>query len=136
MNLQVGVKAILKNKEGKYLLLKRAPSKFKGINGTWDIAGGRINPGTPLIENLKREVREETGLDVISEPKLLFAQDILRPENDLHVVRLTYIAQTEGDPVLDQTENIEYKWLSLEEIKKHQNLDEYLSDVMKSGVLD
>ncbi len=60
MNLQVGVKALLKNSAGKYLLLRRNPEKYPEVGATWDIVGGRIDPGTPLFENLKREVYEET----------------------------------------------------------------------------
>jgi len=89
MKLQVGVKALLKNKEGKYLLLRRSPEKYRELGGTWDIVGGRIDPGSMLIENLKREIKEETSLDLQEEPKLVAAQDILRNSNT-HVVRLTY----------------------------------------------
>ena len=64
MELQVGVKALLKNKEGKYLLVRRSSEKYPEVGARWDIVGGRINPGTPLFDNLKREVKEETGLDV------------------------------------------------------------------------
>ncbi len=62
IKLQVGVKIFLKNKEGKYLLLKRNSVKYSNIRGEWDIVGGRIDPGTKLMDNLRREVREETQL--------------------------------------------------------------------------
>jgi len=42
--LQVGVKVLLKNKAGQYLLLRRALEKYPEIQGRWDIVGGRINP--------------------------------------------------------------------------------------------
>ena len=134
MILQVGVKVILKNNEGKYLLIKRSPIKYPEVTNPWDIPGGRIDPGTSLMENLRREVKEETGLEIISEPKLLAAQDILRlPEK--HVVRLTYSAETAGEPVLDTTENIEYKWVTLSELKKQEKLDKYVKEVLKAGLL-
>jgi len=49
--LQVGVKALLQNSEGKYLLLRRSLEKYPEIKGRWDIVGGRIDPGSILIEN-------------------------------------------------------------------------------------
>src|SRR4051812_28259268 len=113
MTLQVGVKVFLRNPEGKILLLKRAEEKYGKTNGSWDIVGGRIDPGSSLIENLKREVLEETKLQLISEPKLIAAQDIM-PNDDRHIVRLTYVANTVGDPELDLAENTEYKWVTLE----------------------
>jgi ADP-ribose pyrophosphatase YjhB (NUDIX family) len=132
--LQVGVKAFLRNKEGKYLLLKRNMEKYKGAKGSWDIVGGRIDPGSSLIENLKREIKEETQLNLISEPRLIFAQDII-PNNEKHVVRLTYVTRIEGEPVLDLSENIEYKWLSLEEIKNQEDLDVYVKEIVQKGTL-
>jgi ADP-ribose pyrophosphatase YjhB (NUDIX family) len=110
MILQVGVKVVLRNPEGKFLLLRRAEEKYGKTDGNWDIVGGRIDPGTTLLENLTREVLEETQLHMTTTPTLIAAQDILRSK-ERHVVRLTYIAETEGEPVLDLSENIEYRWV-------------------------
>lgn len=134
MILQVGVKAFLKNKEGKFLLLKRSSEKYKNTKGVWDIVGGRIDPGTSLLENLKREIQEETQLILTDEPRLIFAQDII-PNTEKHVVRLTYIANIEGEPILDISENTEYKWLSLDEMKKHDELDVYVKEIVDKGII-
>ncbi|MFZ1075625.1 MAG: NUDIX hydrolase [Minisyncoccia bacterium] len=131
--LQVGVKALLKNPEGRYLLVKRNSEKYKNARGSWDIVGGRIEPGTPLVENLRREVREETQLEINSEPRLICAQDILLPEK--HVVRLTYTADTQEEPVLDTSENIEYKWLTPDEIKAQDDLDIYVKDIFGMDII-
>lgn len=129
MNLQVGVKALLQNKQGKYLILRRSEEKYPNISGHWDIIGGRIEPGTPLIENLKREVKEESNLDLLSDPKLIDAVDILRVSG-LHVVRLTYIGKIDGEPVIDESEIEEYRWLTIEEIKQLDDLDMYTKDLL------
>lgn len=134
MNFQVGVKAFLKNKEGKYLLLKRSSEKYPEVSGAWDVPGGRINPGTSLLENLRREVKEETGLRIISAPRLLAAQDIM-PSAKRHIVRLTYLAETEGEPALDATEHIEYRWLASSEMKAEKNLDRYAREVIEKDLL-
>ena len=129
ITLQVGVKAFLRNKDGKYLLLKRNMAKYKGAKGSWDLVGGRIDPGTALLDNLKREVLEETQLTITSVPKLIFAQDILHFE-DKHVVRLTYVADCEGEIVLDTSENLEFKWLTIAEIRNQPDLDVYVKEVI------
>lgn len=129
VTLQVGVKVLLKNKQGKYLLLKRSLVKYPEINGRWDIVGGRIDAGTPLLDNLKREVKEETGLTLNSDPTLIAAQDIL-PGSKKHVVRLTYVADIKGKPKLDAVEHEEYKWFSLEEIKELDDVDYYFKQIL------
>ena len=116
--LQVGVKILLKNSENKYLLVRRNPKKYPEIGPKWDIVGGRIDIGTPLLENLQREVKEETALEIIGTPRLISGQDILGIERfpGRHVVRLTYVGNTAGTPVIDE-ESLEWKWFTESEIK-------------------
>ena len=129
--LQVGVKIFLKNTEGKYLLLKRSAIRYPNIKNFWDIPGGRIFPGTPLLENIRREVFEETKLYVSGEPKLIGVQDIIRlPEK--HIVRLTFSATTSGSPVLDE-DHLEFKWVALEEMKSVKGLDEFTHEILEKN---
>lgn len=127
--LQVGVKALLKDKEGRYLLLRRSLEKYPDIQGRWDIVGGRINPGTTLIENLQREISEETGLRLVGQPRLVAAQDIMRSPGK-HVVRLTYIGDVEGEIVLDRSENDMAEWYDWEDILKIEDLDAYFKEIL------
>ncbi len=132
MELQVGVKALLR-KEGKYLLLRRSPDKYPEAGAIWDIVGGRIDPGSTLIENLKREIKEETNLELDDEPKLIAAQDILRVPGK-HVVRLTYTAHIDGKPQLDG-DHTEFKWFTGTELKNLENLDSYFKELLTKGIL-
>ena len=116
-------------------MMRRSPEKYPDVKGEWDIPGGRINPGSLLIENLRREVKEETQLEIISEPKLIYAQDII-PNEEKHVVRLSYVGETRGEPILDTSENVEYKWLSLNELKNYSNVDIYAKKIIDSAALD
>ncbi|MFZ2150063.1 MAG: NUDIX domain-containing protein [Minisyncoccia bacterium] len=127
MELQVGVKILLKNKDGKYLVVCRSAEKYPEVGAKWDIVGGRIDPGSTLLENLRREVMEETGLEIKYEPKLITAQDILRATK--HIVRLTYTGFADGVVKLSD-ENTEYKWLSLEEISNLEPIDSYFKEVL------
>jgi nucleoside triphosphatase len=130
MELQVGVKVFLQNSEGQYLILERNLDKYTDIQkrSAWDIPGGRIEIGLPLMDNLKREVLEETGLQISEPIRLAAAQDILR--TDKHVVRLTYVAHAEGQPEISE-EHIAFKWLSLDELKTLENLDGFAKEVME-----
>jgi 8-oxo-dGTP pyrophosphatase MutT (NUDIX family) len=134
MELQVVVKILLENTNREFLLLQRNQATYADIEKYWDIPGGRIEVGTPLLENLAREVFEETKLPLTSTPKLVYAQDIIIG-NVKHVVRLTYRATTEGTPILDTHENISYKWFSLEQMRTEENLDAFVKDILDKGIL-
>ena len=129
MNLQVGVKLLVKDAQGRYLFLRRSPSFKPGVQ-RWDIPGGRIEIEEPLDAALTREVREETGLKVKAS-SLIAAQYIFVPEKDIHVVRLTYVGEVEaGEPVLSD-EHSEYRWMTKDDAMK-EPLDKYLMEISDS----
>ena len=67
----------------------------------WLPVGGHIEKDETPDDALLREVKEETGLELIGEPKLIAAQDILR-DSGRHIVRLTYVGEVEGEVRLDK----------------------------------
>ena len=136
MQLQVGVKALLRNLEGKFLLLERNMEKYPDVahNQRWDIVGGRIEPGTLLLENLERELFEETGLKLHGKPKVVAAQDILTT-GGRHIVRITYVSETLGGEVKLDEDHQDYKWLTIEEIRGLDGLDGYFKELLDSGIL-
>lgn len=59
------VRVVLKRRDGKILLLRR--SKCSRHNPSrWEFPGGGMGLSESLTEALRREIREETGLDVAS----------------------------------------------------------------------
>lgn len=132
MNLQVGVKVLLRNESEKILVLRRS-GKYAELEGVWDIPGGRIEPGTPLNENLMREIQEETGLELTTQPRLVGVQDIF-PSKDQHVVRVTYVARTHGDPVLDE-EHTEFRWVEFKELRELSGIDRMVADLIETGLV-
>ncbi len=130
MKLQVGVKALLCNAHGEYLFLHRAKPLQTGETACWDIPGGRmaVDEDLSLNEALRREILEETGMQMRGTPKLLAAQDILHPEADLHVIRLTYLAVADGEPNLSD-EHSGFAWHAPAEAQKLET-DRYLKAVL------
>ncbi len=89
----------------------------------WAPPGGGLNYGESLENCLKREFKEETGLD-ISVGNLLFANEYLQPP--LHAVELFYEVRRTGgelcqgiDPELGIDQQIiqEVRFISLDELK-------------------
>jgi 8-oxo-dGTP pyrophosphatase MutT (NUDIX family) len=136
MELQVGIKAFSLNEKGQFLLLEKNTEGRPEHKGRWDIPGGRINPGSSLMENLAREIFEETGLDIDLSypPKLLRAEDIINPST--HTIRLTYWVHVKGTVELGD-EHLSYQWVNLPELKEiMENENSVLADAIKSGMLD
>lgn len=128
MKLQVGVKALIQNDDNKYLFLQRAGVMDNDDTVHWDIPGGRIEPEEPLFDALKREIHEETGLEVTDTPEILGAQDIFVPAKDLHVVRLTYTLRANGTATISD-EHQDAKWMTLAETRD-VHLDPYLTELL------
>lgn len=62
--LFVATKAFI-NYRGKILILRESNTYQDGTQtAKYDVAGGRLTPGEKFDEALKREILEETGLDV------------------------------------------------------------------------
>ena len=126
--IQVGVKALIFNKEGKVLLLKCVIRENSGIY--WDMPGGRIEGRESLLNNLKREIFEETGLKIAKFGEVIAVQEFLH--DNKHILRLTYVARvTSKKPLRLSEEHSEYKWFDLNELHKLRDLDKYLKLILK-----
>ena len=57
----LGIYAIIEKKQ-EILLVRKARGPYQG---TWDLPGGRPIYGETIFQTLKREVKEETGIELI-----------------------------------------------------------------------
>lgn len=112
--VEVVVSATIENKDGKILLVKSS----KWFNKL-TMPGGHIEPGEKMIEALKREIKEETGLDVESKEILSFGElinskDFHRP---MHCIYFDFLCELKnGDEItLDNDELNDYVWVTPEE---------------------
>jgi 8-oxo-dGTP pyrophosphatase MutT (NUDIX family) len=65
--IRVRISALISNKEGKILLLERLGPK--GKVQYLHLPGGGCKPGEAYLEALSRELREETGYEILPPPK-------------------------------------------------------------------
>lgn len=117
MNLQIGVKVLIRRPDGNYLFIERTDVLQNETKQSWDIPGGRIEPQESLASALAREVKEEIGVDITGTPELLNTQDIFVPAKDLHVVRLTYRLDFDPSTITLSDEHQNFQWLTLGEAK-------------------
>lgn len=57
------VYALIQNKDGKYLVTQRSLDK-KWAAGQWEVPGGGSMAGETSLDAVRREILEETGLDI------------------------------------------------------------------------
>lgn len=114
----LGVGAIILNKEGKFLLIKRGKSS-QNEKEHWGFPGGAMDFGETFAQTIKREVKEELGISI---KPLVY----LKPINHLiisekqHWVAVPYICKLVSSKIqIKEPEKIsEVGWFSLEETKK------------------
>lgn len=114
--------ALVVNPRGEVLIVRSSKWSDK-----FTVPGGHIELGERAEDAIKREVKEETGLDV--EPvKLLLVQQAIYPQDyhkHEHFIFMDYICQTKSSEVkLDGRELQQYVWMKPEEALK-LDMEEY-----------
>ncbi len=103
--------AVVKDEAGRLLLIKRGHEPGAGL---WSIPGGRVEPGESDVAALIREVREETGLDVLAGPLLGVVQ---RPGLAGAVVDIRdYVAVVTGGELTAGDDAADARWADPAEI--------------------
>ena len=123
---QVGVKSIIIYNR-KALLVRRSD------NGYWEFPGGTMEFGEDLHTTLRREIKEETGLEDIDIGKLLYA--ITFAYSETQYVGLMYLSHANSDKVTISHEHTDFIWADK---KQFLNLlsEFMLNEITKNNVLD
>lgn len=99
----VGVGAIIVDEQGRLFLARRGP-KAKNERGLWEFPGGSVEVGERLADALRREIREEYGVE-IEVGELLDVVDHILPDEGQHWVSPTFICRiASGEPVIREPE--------------------------------
>lgn len=109
----VGVGAVVFDAWNRVLLVRRgAPPKL----GFWAVPGGRLEPGETLVQCCRRELREETGLDIEPGPIVAVAD---RAAEGFHYIIVDFAAvlpSADAPEPRPATDAADARWVELAEL--------------------
>src|SRR4051794_7101375 len=129
----LGVGAVILDAQRRVLLVLRGGIPMKG---EWSLPGGVLETGETIVEGMKREILEETGLHV--EP-VRFAgvyDRILRDADgkaQYHYVLVDHVCKVVGGELKAGSDVVEVRWVTESELSKH-NLAELTEKVIREAL--
>jgi len=117
-SILIGVGALIEDGAGRILLVKHVPERGGFWQGKWICPGGELELGETIEEGIKREVKEETQLDIdLLAP--LYPFDRVVKENEgvsLHVIYIDYLARAIGGELKPGSDIGEAMWVDKKRI--------------------
>ncbi len=86
----VGVAIAGRDDAGRFLLIRRADT------GTWALPGGTLEWGEPIRRCIVRELREETGAEATTEPKIVGVYSDPSRDPRFHAVTIVVACEVEA----------------------------------------
>ena len=124
MRTRIIVSAIIENGKGEILIGKKHSNRGVYLDA-WHIPGGGIEEGEGIEEGLKREIKEETNLEITDIKPIHFSDDVTTRIKDdqteeIHMIFLEFEckAKTEDFSPSDDLEVL--KWILKSEIRNYK----------------
>jgi len=113
---------------GRVLLIRRGSEPLKGA---WSIPGGLLELGEELAEGVRRELKEETGLDVKPLEVLAVFDRVFRegPRVRYHYVIVDYACRLKGGRLRAASDVLDARWVRREDLPQY-HLSEKATSVL------
>jgi len=113
--------------KGKVLLIQQT-------KGHWGFPKGHVESGETEIETAKREVKEETNLDVEIDENKRYTMEYITDKGTLKQVVLFIARKTNGNEKYQESEIKSMKWMNYEDAIKtitYDNTRELFNKILK-----
>ena len=116
--IMIGVGAVIEDGAGRILLVKHIPERGGFWQGKWICPGGELESGETIEEGIKREVKEETQLEIDLVASLHPFDRIVRSNDKvtLHVIYIDYLAWVTGGKLKPGSDIGQAIWVEKERI--------------------
>ena len=107
----LGVGALIFNAEDAILLIERGQEPLKGF---WTLPGGLVEPGERLEDAVRREIFEETGLEVVPLKVIEIFQRIMQDSEghcEYHYVVIDYLCEKTGGDLRAASDVAAAEWV-------------------------
>ena len=101
--------------------------------GEWSVPGGRVEFGETLAEAARREVAEETGLDVVVGDVVGWVERIT-PEH--HFVIVDFAVMVVGGTLRAGDDAADAQWLAIDDLGSVKLVEGLLEFLREHGVID
>lgn len=129
----LGCGALIINDKNETLLLKRGKNS-RNQAGYWSKPGGTVEFGEKIEDAIKREIKEEFGVEIELIKFLGFTDHIMKEENQ-HWLSISYLAKIiKGEPQnLEPEKHDEIRWFNLNDLpeKMTQTTSEVVEEYLK-----
>ena len=114
----VAVGAVIEDNEGRVLLVKHKPERGGYWQGKWICPGGSLELGETMEDGARREVKEETGLDIDVRKLLLPFERIVHEgrKTTLHVIYIDFIARVVGGEFMPASDVGDGRWVAKKDL--------------------
>ena len=123
--LRVAAKAVIVNENNQVLIVQEATTYEDGTQfGKYGLPGGRLNLGESYENGLIREVREETGLEVMIGQPLYVGEWCPNIRGTKHqIIAIFTICKAKSTEVILSEEHDAYKWIDAKDLKDINFMD-------------
>lgn len=106
--------AVVDDGEGRVLMARRARDPFAG---SWDLPGGFLEEGEHPLACLRRELREEAGIDLVDERLLGIWMDQYEYKRRLVATLNVYYTARVGGGTLEPADDVaELRWFAPDDV--------------------
>lgn len=122
----VVVDAFVFDDRGRILMQRRSMSR-KLFPGYWDAIGGHLEPGETIESCLRREIREETSMELT---QIFGLVNRFEWRSDSSAINLQFVCGATGVPVPEVGKVTELRWVDRQEL---ETFGVWLTPEMKTG---